>query len=176
MNKHTPLFQLMYVTVFLTHAHTHTHIAGLRRIIGGEGGGWQDKQSSKKHSSDPFSWWVALLGRCATETAARFPKILHSHCVCPRRAALQSLSHFCGCWTFLTTTRWSLVIFLNGYRMTISRLDVLYSQNESTLMSLFFCFQSILIKVLNVWMFPSKNPAKLACLHELDSTIHLVCV
>ena len=52
----------MYLMVaFVTHAHTHTQTVGLKKKEdrGRVGGVRQDKQSSKKHSSDPLSWWVA---------------------------------------------------------------------------------------------------------------------
>lgn len=66
-------------------------------------GGGQDKQSSKKHSSDPLSWWVACLDAAPQRQwlvcQKSFPAIMSAFVGHP---VLQSLAHWCSCWTFWT--------------------------------------------------------------------------
>lgn len=157
--------------VLLTHAHTHTHKLQVWGGGGRGGGGRQDKQSSKKHSSDPLSWWVACLD--AAETAA--PEILHSLWVCPRRPVLQPLTHFSNNssrlnarWCF--TTICTRICWMVVYRFLICIYNLPRWDSD------FFVFNQSSYFDLSRESFPSKTLLNWARLTELESTIRSVCV
>lgn len=94
-----------------THTHTHKHTVGLV-------GGRQDKQSSKKHSTDPLSWWVVCLDaaphRQQLVCQKSFTTIVSAHAVHPE---VQSLTHLHSCWKYTASHTKQMYIewlILNG--------------------------------------------------------------
>lgn len=78
--------------------HSHTDCRSEEERGSGEGGLRQDKQSSKKHSSDPLSWWVAGSDAAAQRRQLVFQKSFTAIV----SARLSGVTHWRSCWTFLT--------------------------------------------------------------------------